>query len=289
MTWPGSSSSRWPTAATSTWPRWAPSLAILGAVIVVRWLGIRYGPVYLLLGVAAWVAFFESGADPVVGQDLGGPAVPFGLTPREQEVLRLVAFGRSNGDIATELFISRPTASVHVSNILGKLGVSSRGRSRGHRAPAAPVRPALTVTVRSRPSRRAVATRTVRSRKIRQPGSQQVPVPVAEQCHGGGQQDAADDGGVDEDGGGHADAEHLEGDVQQGGEDGEHGHHDHRGAGDHAGAAGDAAGDGAGGGGAAVPPFADVPEDEHVVVHRQPEHQVLARREWSRSPADWRA
>ena len=41
-------------------------LAILGAVIVARRRGIRYGPVYLLLGVAAWVAFFESGVDPVV-------------------------------------------------------------------------------------------------------------------------------------------------------------------------------------------------------------------------------
>jgi len=55
--------------------------------------------------------------------------VPFGLTPREQEVLRLVAAGRSNGDIAAELFISRRTASVHVSNILGKLGASSRGEA----------------------------------------------------------------------------------------------------------------------------------------------------------------
>jgi Na+/H+ antiporter NhaA len=41
-------------------------LAILGAVVVVRRLGVRNGPVYLLLGVAAWVAFFESGVDPVV-------------------------------------------------------------------------------------------------------------------------------------------------------------------------------------------------------------------------------
>ena len=51
----------------------------------------------------------------------GRPA--FGLTAREQEVLRLVALGRSNRDIAEELFISAKTASVHVSNILGKLGV----------------------------------------------------------------------------------------------------------------------------------------------------------------------
>ena len=49
-----------------------------------------------------------------------------GLTAREGEVLRLVADGRSNSQIAETLFISRKTASVHVSNILSKLGVSSR-------------------------------------------------------------------------------------------------------------------------------------------------------------------
>jgi DNA-binding CsgD family transcriptional regulator/tetratricopeptide (TPR) repeat protein len=49
-----------------------------------------------------------------------------GLTPREGEVLRLVADGRSNSQIAETLFISRKTASVHVSNILAKLGVASR-------------------------------------------------------------------------------------------------------------------------------------------------------------------
>ncbi|WP_275412830.1 ATP-binding protein [Planotetraspora phitsanulokensis] len=51
------------------------------------------------------------------------------LTPRELEVLRLVAAGRSNREIAAELFISAKTASVHVSNILPKLGVSSRGEA----------------------------------------------------------------------------------------------------------------------------------------------------------------
>jgi DNA-binding CsgD family transcriptional regulator len=50
----------------------------------------------------------------------------FGLTAREIEVLRLVAAGRSNRDIAAELFISTKTASVHVSNILAKLNVTSR-------------------------------------------------------------------------------------------------------------------------------------------------------------------
>ena len=41
-------------------------------------------------------------------------------------MLRLLAAGRSNGEIAAELFITRKTASVHVSNILRKLGVSGR-------------------------------------------------------------------------------------------------------------------------------------------------------------------
>jgi DNA-binding NarL/FixJ family response regulator len=49
-----------------------------------------------------------------------------GLTDREYEVLRLVAAGRSNREIADELFISPKTASVHVSNILAKLGAGSR-------------------------------------------------------------------------------------------------------------------------------------------------------------------
>jgi DNA-binding NarL/FixJ family response regulator len=53
----------------------------------------------------------------------------FGLTQREREVLELLADGRSNPQIAEELFISRKTASVHVSNILGKLGVASRGEA----------------------------------------------------------------------------------------------------------------------------------------------------------------
>jgi DNA-binding CsgD family transcriptional regulator/tetratricopeptide (TPR) repeat protein len=58
-----------------------------------------------------------------------GGGVPFGLTARELEVLRLVAAGRGNREIAAELFISPRTASVHVSNILSKLSVSSRGEA----------------------------------------------------------------------------------------------------------------------------------------------------------------
>ena len=49
----------------------------------------------------------------------------FGLTDREREVLLLLADGRSNPEIAQALFISPKTASVHVSNILAKLGVAA--------------------------------------------------------------------------------------------------------------------------------------------------------------------
>ena len=56
------------------------------------------------------------------------PAQPTlaGLTPRELEVLGLLVEGRSNRQIAEQLFISGKTASVHVTNLLAKLGVHSR-------------------------------------------------------------------------------------------------------------------------------------------------------------------
>jgi predicted ATPase/DNA-binding CsgD family transcriptional regulator len=57
------------------------------------------------------------------------PAERLGLTARELEVLALVAEGRTNRQIAQSLFISAKTASVHVSNILAKLGVANRGEA----------------------------------------------------------------------------------------------------------------------------------------------------------------
>jgi DNA-binding CsgD family transcriptional regulator len=58
--------------------------------------------------------------------DVRDGAVLASLTSREREVLRLIAAGRSNREIASVLFITPKTASVHVSNILGKLGAASR-------------------------------------------------------------------------------------------------------------------------------------------------------------------
>jgi DNA-binding CsgD family transcriptional regulator/tetratricopeptide (TPR) repeat protein len=57
------------------------------------------------------------------------PVEALGLTSRERDVLRLVAAGHTNRRIAEELYISPKTASVHVSNILAKLGVSGRGEA----------------------------------------------------------------------------------------------------------------------------------------------------------------
>ncbi len=54
------------------------------------------------------------------------PAAPFGLTPREHEVLLLVAEGHTNREIGERLYMSEKTASVHVSRILAKLDVSGR-------------------------------------------------------------------------------------------------------------------------------------------------------------------
>ena len=56
-------------------------------------------------------------------------AMQHGLTPREQEVLQHLVDGRTNRQIARALFISEKTASVHVSNIMGKLGATNRSEA----------------------------------------------------------------------------------------------------------------------------------------------------------------
>jgi DNA-binding CsgD family transcriptional regulator len=70
----------------------------------------------------------ESVAAPLSPVDDAGAdeVARYGLTHREREVLAMLAAGRSNPEIAKALFISPKTASVHVSNILAKLGVGGR-------------------------------------------------------------------------------------------------------------------------------------------------------------------
>jgi DNA-binding CsgD family transcriptional regulator len=69
-------------------------------------------------------------AEPVTAQAAtaadNGDDNPFDLTPRERQVLALVARGETNREIGNTLFMAEKTASVHVSRILSKLGVRSR-------------------------------------------------------------------------------------------------------------------------------------------------------------------
>ena len=68
-------------------------------------------------------------ADAFPSQALPAPPSPAeaaGLSPREQEVLRLLAVGKSNPEIAEALFIGRGTVKTHVVNILAKLDARSR-------------------------------------------------------------------------------------------------------------------------------------------------------------------
>jgi DNA-binding CsgD family transcriptional regulator len=71
----------------------------------------------------------ESGGEGKSAAAQRTAADELGLTPREREVLALVSDGRTNRQIAQELFISEKTASVHVSNILAKLGVANRAEA----------------------------------------------------------------------------------------------------------------------------------------------------------------
>ena len=83
--------------------------------------------------LAAIRALAERARIPLTTVPANGPPAtvtptptPYGLTEREVLVLRLIVAGRSNRQIGAELFISPKTASVHVTNILRKLGVSTR-------------------------------------------------------------------------------------------------------------------------------------------------------------------
>lgn len=79
---------------------------------------------------AARRVFIELGAAPDVArvdaQSALPPPIPGGLTPREREVLVLIAQGKTNRLIAAELVVSEKTVASHVSHILTKLGVASR-------------------------------------------------------------------------------------------------------------------------------------------------------------------
>jgi DNA-binding CsgD family transcriptional regulator/tetratricopeptide (TPR) repeat protein len=86
-------------------------------------IAVSLGAAPLVAGAAAVTRTARVSAAPPAPED---ELARFGLTGREREVVFLVADGRSNPEIAKILFISAKTASVHVSNILAKLGVGGR-------------------------------------------------------------------------------------------------------------------------------------------------------------------
>jgi DNA-binding NarL/FixJ family response regulator len=71
--------------------------------------------------------FLDAAVARRLAQEIRGPRRGLGaLTTREREILTLVAAGLSNKEIAAELVISERTARTHVSNVLGKLNLTSR-------------------------------------------------------------------------------------------------------------------------------------------------------------------
>ena len=86
-------------------------------------------PETLLAAVRA-VAQGKTYIDPSVGRHiLQAPAVADDLTPREVDVLRQLALGRANKEIAQALSISEETVKSHVGNVLGKLQVENRSQA----------------------------------------------------------------------------------------------------------------------------------------------------------------
>ena len=81
------------------------------------------------LAARARLRLCEPDGDAAAGGD--DSEDPFGLTPRERQVLALVAAGATNREIGRQLYMAEKTASVHVSRILSKLDVRSRTEAAG--------------------------------------------------------------------------------------------------------------------------------------------------------------
>jgi len=69
-----------------------------------------------------------AGDEPSAPAD-AGPALPDELTPREAEVLGLIASGRTNSEIAEALVVSAATVKSHINHIFAKTGVRDRAQA----------------------------------------------------------------------------------------------------------------------------------------------------------------
>jgi DNA-binding CsgD family transcriptional regulator len=108
--------------------------AAAGAAATVREVAVRLGAGWLLaeidgLAARARLDLDHDAPEPELGVVTDDD--PFGLTPRERQVLELVAQGATNREIGASLFMAEKTASVHVSRILAKLDVRSRTEAAG--------------------------------------------------------------------------------------------------------------------------------------------------------------
>ena len=111
-------------AAIATGDRDGATTALDQAALVAAELGAA--PLTAMIVGLSRRARLTIGIRPAAASQVPAAADPWGLSAREREVLALVADGRTNREIGEALFISTKTASVHVTHILDKLGVSSR-------------------------------------------------------------------------------------------------------------------------------------------------------------------
>ncbi|HET7828565.1 MAG TPA: AAA family ATPase [Candidatus Limnocylindrales bacterium] len=116
-------------AALSAGDRAAATDALRAAHAIATHLGAR--PLGREINALATRARIDLDATAAPEPQEAAPRDPFGLTPRERDVLPLLVQGRTNRQIAEALFISENTAGVHVSNILGKLGAATRAEAAG--------------------------------------------------------------------------------------------------------------------------------------------------------------